>query len=194
MPLPTSIADPNDTIASLNAAPARDFEARVAAFVENAPWLAARATEARPFAGPADLFAALSGAIATATRDEKFRLLRGHPELAGTEARAGHMTPASTGEQSRLGLDRLTPDERRRIEAANAAYRARFGFPFIIALHRHATLAAVFADFDARIASDPETELERALAEVVEVVRGRVARAFGQFNSLHPALARPRTA
>ncbi|MCM0020536.1 MAG: 2-oxo-4-hydroxy-4-carboxy-5-ureidoimidazoline decarboxylase [Tagaea sp.] len=178
--------EPHDPIESLNAAPAAAFSARVAAFVENAPWLAARAAQARPFAGPADLFAALSGAISAASDEEKLRLLRGHPELAGAEAQAGQMTHASTGEQARLGLLRLTPAERRRIEAANAAYRARFGFPFIVALHRHATLAAVLADLDARLASDPESELARALAEVTEVTRGRVARVFGPFPPSHP--------
>jgi 2-oxo-4-hydroxy-4-carboxy-5-ureidoimidazoline decarboxylase len=185
MSLPSPSTDPHDLIEALNAAPAAAFAARVAAFVENAPWLAERAAQARPLSGPADLFAALSGAIATATHEEKLRLLRGHPELAGTEARAGQMTPASTGEQSRLGLHRLTPAECRRIEDANAAYRSRFGFPFIVALHRQATLAAVFADFDARIANDPDTELAHALAEVIEVTRGRIVRFFGPFSLPH---------
>jgi 2-oxo-4-hydroxy-4-carboxy-5-ureidoimidazoline decarboxylase len=186
MPLASTSTEPHDLIEALNAAPAAEFSARVTAFVENAPWLAERAAQARPFLGPADLFAALTGAIAGATHEEKLRLLRGHPELAGTEAQAGQMTPASTGEQSRLGLHRLTPDERRHIEDANAAYRARFGFPFIVALHRHATLAAVLANLDARLASDPETELDRALAEVTEVTRGRVIRIFGTFTLPHP--------
>ena len=43
------------------------------------------------------------------------------------------MTRSSVAEQASAALDRLTADENARIAVLNAAYRARHGFPFIVA-------------------------------------------------------------
>ena len=72
------------------------------------------------------------------------RLLRAHPELAGKEAEGGTLTAASTSEQKGAGLVNLNPAEKARIAELNRAYRARHGFPFIIAV-RNYTRAQIFS-------------------------------------------------
>jgi hypothetical protein len=61
-------------------------------------------------------------------------------------------------------------------QALNATYRERFGFPFIVALHRLADLDAVFSAFDARWQNNAEQETAIALDEIVAVIDGRVRR------------------
>ena len=72
----------------------------------------------------------MTTAVAAADRDEQLALLRAHP----ISARARAMSDASVGEQAGAGLDRLTPDEFERLQRLNAAYRDKFGFPFLFAV------------------------------------------------------------
>jgi 2-oxo-4-hydroxy-4-carboxy-5-ureidoimidazoline decarboxylase len=104
-------------------------------------------------------------------------LLRSHPELAGQEARAGTMTTDSQSEQGRLGLLALDATTVQHIETLNRRYRERFGFPFIVALRLHDSLASVLRAGDERMATDEHTERRQALQQVCEVMRGRLAQA-----------------
>ncbi len=63
--------------------------------------------------------------------DEQLALLRAHPDL-GAARRA--MSDASSREQAGAGLDALTRDELERLRTLNAAYREKFGFPFLYAV------------------------------------------------------------
>ncbi|WP_439517099.1 2-oxo-4-hydroxy-4-carboxy-5-ureidoimidazoline decarboxylase [Hydrogenophaga sp.] len=143
--------------------------------VEHAPWVAQRAWAAKPFADRDHLFRALADVVMRADPAEQIALLRGHPELAGQEARAGTMTADSQSEQGRLGLMALDPTTVQRIETLNQRYRERFGFPFIVALRLHETLASVLKAFDERLRHDDATERREALLQVCEVMRGRLA-------------------
>src|SRR5262249_32959648 len=125
------------SLAALNAASAADFVAALGDVFEHAPWVATAAASRRPFATVTALHDALTHAVRAAPRETQLAFVRGHPELAGKVARAGAMTDASKAEQGGLGLDRLGGEEFARFERLNAAYRARFGFPFIICVRRH---------------------------------------------------------
>ncbi|MEI8144196.1 MAG: 2-oxo-4-hydroxy-4-carboxy-5-ureidoimidazoline decarboxylase [Alphaproteobacteria bacterium] len=169
---------------AINAADSATAAQLITPFIENAPWLALHVSAARPFSNPSALLAAIAEAIRSADEADQLRLLNGHPELAGVEAKAGLMTEASTGEQGRLGLDRLSAGDLARLETANRDYRSRFGFPYIVALHRYAALADIFRDLDARMGHDLLTERSRALEEVIAVTQGRLTRHFGLFPIL----------
>ena len=93
-------------------------------------------------------------------------------------ARAGGLQPHSTGEQQGLGLDRLDDDGYDRFDRLNTAYRARFGFPFIIAARAH-TRASVLDAFERRLGHDDEQERRTALAEI-----GRIA--WFRLQNLNP--------
>jgi 2-oxo-4-hydroxy-4-carboxy-5-ureidoimidazoline decarboxylase len=57
----------------------------------------------------------------------------------------------------------------------NAAYRARFGFPFIIAV-RGRGRAEIRSIFEARLGRDPAVEEATALEEVAQITRMRLDR------------------
>ena len=162
------------TVTEINA---MDEDAFVAAFdtvVEHSPWVAGEAWRRRPFGSVAALRLAFEGAIRTAPRERRLELLRAHPELAGREAAAGELTDASAREQRGARLDRLTPDELADLGALNAAYRARFGFPFIACVREH-SVDSLLAWGAARLQRDAEAEEATALAEVGKIVGLRLA-------------------
>ena len=140
------------------------------ALFEHSPWVEERA-DARPSSG--DRHADLMAVVHDATRDEQLALIRAHPELAGKAAVDGSLTQASAAEQASAGLDRLTQAEFDRFHALNAAYREKFGFPFIICV-RLTDKAGILAAMERRLANDRETEISAALREIGEIVRLRL--------------------
>jgi 2-oxo-4-hydroxy-4-carboxy-5-ureidoimidazoline decarboxylase len=146
------------------------FVDRFGLLFEHSPWVVERAARRRPFA---DLHAGLMQVVAEAAPDERLALVRAHPELAGKAAVDAALTAASAAEQASAGLDRLTQAEFDRFHALNAAYRERFGFPFVICVRR-TDKAGVLAAMERRLANDRDVELEAALAEVGEIVKLRL--------------------
>jgi 2-oxo-4-hydroxy-4-carboxy-5-ureidoimidazoline decarboxylase len=108
-----------------------------------------------------------------ATPEERLALIRAHPELAGKAAVDGTLTEASAAEQASAGLDRLTQAEFDRFHALNAAYRDKFGFPFIICV-RLTNKAGILAAMERRLGNDRDTEIAEALAQIGEIVRLRL--------------------
>lgn len=158
---------------TLNAATQDAFAAAIGDVCENAPWIAAAAALDRPHATVTALHQSLMDAVHRAPPDARLAFLRGHPELASKVARAGEMTADSIAEQGSLALDRLSGAEFERFETLNAAYRARFGFPFIICVRRH-TRDSILAEFARRLTNDPAAEAAAALEEVSFIVRLRL--------------------
>jgi 2-oxo-4-hydroxy-4-carboxy-5-ureidoimidazoline decarboxylase len=115
----------------------------------------------------------MTEAVKRASRDEQLALLRAHPELAGKEAQAGHMTGDSTAEQGGAGLNALSREELQRIAAFNRAYGEKFGFPFIIAVRKHSK-EGIFREFERRLANDPDAELAAGLEQVFVITRLRL--------------------
>ena len=140
------------------------------ALFEHSPWVEARA-DARPSSG--DRHADLMAVVHEATREEQLALIRAHPELAGKAAVDGMLTGASAAEQASAGLDRLTQAEFDRFHALNAAWRDKFGFPFIICV-RLTDKAGILAAMERRLGNDRETEIATALDEIGKIVRLRL--------------------
>jgi 2-oxo-4-hydroxy-4-carboxy-5-ureidoimidazoline decarboxylase len=140
------------------------------ALFEHSPWVEARA-DARPSSG--DRHGDLMAVVHDATPEEQLALIRAHPELAGRAALAGSLTEASAAEQASARLDRLTQAEFDRFHALNAAYREKFGFPFIICV-RLTDKAGILAAMERRLANDRPTEIAAALDEIGKIVRLRL--------------------
>jgi OHCU decarboxylase len=153
------------TLAELNACDADRFMSVCGALYEHSPWVAERALAARPFASLAAVHAAFQQAVATATPAEQLALIRAHPDLVGRAARAGRLTAASTGEQAAAGLHALSPAEAAAFGRYNAAYRERFGFPFVICA-RENKKEAILAAFPVRLEHTADEERQAALAEI----------------------------
>ncbi len=122
---------------------------------------------------PAGLADDMAAAAASLNDEQKLALIRNHPDLAGKAAIAGDLTAESKSEQAGAGLDRCTPEEFQRFQELNAAYKEKFGFPFIIAvagLDRTAILAA----YEHRIENDRDTEFSEALKQIDRIARIRL--------------------
>ena len=157
------------TLDELNGLDAAAFVAALAHVFEHSPWVAQAVAAQRPFASVAALHAAMCTAVAEADAARQLALIRAHPQLAGRAAIAGELTEDSRKEQTGAGLDRCTPDEYARLTALNAAYDARFGFPFILAVRGH-TRGSIIANLAARLDNPPAAEHAEALAQI-----GRIA-------------------
>src|SRR5262249_52424066 len=141
---------------------------------EHSPWIAERAAAARPFASVLDLHGAMVAVVDAASGDERLALIRAHPELAGRAAVANELTAASTREQRGAGLDACTPAESARLRELNAAYVAKFGFPFVIAVRGH-DRTSIIAALESRVGNDPDAETREALEEIARIAGFRLA-------------------
>ena len=152
------------------------FVERFGGTYEHSPWVAAAAYDAG-LASDADTGAGLAKALAVAaakgTAEQKRALIEAHPDLAGKLALGRTLTAESTREQASAGLDQLTSEELRQFGGLNDAYRARFGFPFIMAV-KAKSKADILAAFQRRLANDADAETATALAEIDRIAALRL--------------------
>jgi len=153
------------TLADLNRMNRTGFATTLGFAFELSPWVVQRAYDAAPFASVEALHAAMMAVLEAAPKAERLSLIRAHPELASKAAIAKQLTAESNAEQASAGLDRLTPEEFERFHALNAAYRARFDFPFIIAVRLN-DKAAILAALGARLENDPAAEIAEAITQI----------------------------
>lgn len=167
MALPLPIDD-------INALPDKEFVAVLGRVFEHAPWVAEGVLGRRPFADRDALHRAMLDVVAGAGREARMALVCGHPELAGKAAIDRSLTAESASEQGGAGLDRLTPAEFERFHALNAAYRAKFGFPFIVAVRGLGKLEILSA-FERRLGSTIEAEFDEAIRQIGRITGLRLA-------------------
>ena len=146
------------------------FVARFGGVFEQSPWVAERAWAARPFGTFDVLYEAMMDAVRRAPREVQLGLIRAHPDLASRVS----MTDESEREQAAAGLDALTLEQFERITWLTTAYRAHFGFPFIVCAREH-TPDSIIAAAERRMESGPEEEEQTALSEIGKIARLRLA-------------------
>ncbi len=149
------------------------FLGRLGQVAEDSPWVAERAWERGPFADAAATADAFAAVAREAAPDEQLALIRAHPDLAGRAALAGELTADSAREQASAGLDRLTPADLARFTRLNDAYRARFGFPFVIRVAGR-SVADILDAYDARLGNDADAERAAAIDEIAGIMRLRI--------------------
>ena len=161
------------SLSELNACSRDDFVASLANIFEYSPWIAEQAAAARPFSGVKALLAAMKDAVDRAPADQRMALIKAHPDLANKTQRAAGLTAESTSEQNSLGLDRLSDAEYEAFERVNNAYRAKFGFPYIVCVRRH-TKDSVLRDFERRLPNDVATETQTSIDEICRIAALRL--------------------
>ncbi|HEU0113296.1 MAG TPA: 2-oxo-4-hydroxy-4-carboxy-5-ureidoimidazoline decarboxylase, partial [Thermomicrobiales bacterium] len=163
------------SIAELNRLDRGAFVARLGFLFEESPWVAAAAWPARPWPDRAALHRSLVAAMLAVDAPRQLALIRAHPDLVGRAALAGSLTPSSTAEQRAAGLDpdALTPDEIDRFAAGNAAYRAKFDFPFVICA-RENRKEAILNGLATRLENDRAQEIATALGEIGKIAWHRL--------------------
>ena len=147
------------TLDEFNAADREDFVGGARRHLRDAPWVAERALRGGP-SPPSPISARAWRAVAARGRGGAAR-----PSSAAIpnwrQGGAGRRHDAeSRHEQGGLGLDRLSDAEFARFERLNAAYRERFGFPFIICVRRH-TRDPSSTKFERRLGNSPATRAGR---------------------------------
>ena len=146
-----------------------DFVERFAGVFEHSSWVAEGAWDAGlNLDSVGELHARMCAVLRSATREQWLAVLNAHPDLAGRLAVAGQLTADSTAEQARAGLDKCSPEEYERLQALNDNYKAKFGFPFIMAV-KGRTRGEIIQAFEERVNNDAETELVTALAQVERI-------------------------
>jgi 2-oxo-4-hydroxy-4-carboxy-5-ureidoimidazoline decarboxylase len=160
-------------LADLNACSTDDFVAALANVFEYSPWIAERAAAARPFAGVTQLFEAMTAAVDQAAPERRLALIRAHPDLADKTQRAEGLTAESSGEQNSVGLDRLSDAEYEAFGRVNDAYRAKFGFPYIVCVRRQ-TKDSILRDFERRLPNDADAEMQRSIEEISRIAALRL--------------------
>src|SRR3954468_16080998 len=166
MPSPTRI------LSSLNGLPAPAFVAGLGEVFEHAPWVPEATAPGRPYPTVTALHDAMMQALRRATPKRQQAFIAGHPEL-GSRVKRAELTDHSQSEQGGLGLDRLSAEEFDRFTRLNAAYREKFGFPFIVCVRRH-TRDSILRQFERRLAHDSNAEREAALNEIGLITRLRL--------------------
>jgi 2-oxo-4-hydroxy-4-carboxy-5-ureidoimidazoline decarboxylase len=158
------------TLDYLNACPREEFVSLVGPTFEQSPWIAAAVVAHRRFTSRDHLHAALCGVVRTADERQQIALIRAHPDLVGRVA----LGLESAREQAAAGLTALGADEIAQFDRYNTAYKARFGFPFVICARRHRRDAILHA-FHERLLHDRQEEIAVALEQIFQIAALRLA-------------------
>ncbi len=167
----------------LNTARPADAVVALDGLYEHSPWIAEAALKARPFTSLAQMKLALAHVVREAGPERQIALVCAHPELAGNGAAARTLTAESTVEQKKAGLADAAAEELAQIRRLNAAYNARFGFPFVLAVRgpRGTGLrrSEIVATFERRLKNHPDFELAEALRQIHRIAEIRLNEKFG---------------
>jgi OHCU decarboxylase len=142
------------------------FVIRYGGIYEDSPWVAE---------GAYPDVRRMAQVVEAASPETKLALVRAHPQLASR----ARMAEASMKEQAGSGLDACTPEEFAAFQQLNAAYNARFGFPFIIAV-KGMSRQAILAAFEQRLHNDPATEFAEAMRQIHRIAAFRLEALEGQ--------------
>jgi 2-oxo-4-hydroxy-4-carboxy-5-ureidoimidazoline decarboxylase len=164
-------------LSELNSANVDRAIALIMPLIERAPSIAKRAVRRRPFGSAEDVSQAIRIELLGLKEADRIGLFNAHPELAPDNPLA--MTSESQSEQARLDITSNDNEYRARLSDLNARYREKHGFPFITALVRHQDIGSVLVEFEARLMSDRESEIEQAIEQIALVSSARVQASFG---------------
>jgi OHCU decarboxylase len=161
------------TLSQLNKLNAADFTRLIGPVFEHSPWIAEETWPQRPFASVKNLHQKLCQTVHEASQEKQLALIRAHPDLVGRAALAGTLTRESTGEQASAGLNALSPAEIALFQKQNAAYREKFGFPFVICARLNKK-DAIIAGFERRLKNSLPEEIQAALDEIFKIAELRL--------------------
>jgi OHCU decarboxylase len=134
-------------------------------------WARAMA-DARPFVSLDAMMAAGDACWASLAPDDWLEAFAAHPSI-------GEQRPVSDwSTEEQAGMASAADDERARLAASNAAYRARFGYIFIVCATGRSS-AEMLAMLDARLSNPPAIELRVAADEQQKITGLRLAKLVG---------------
>ena len=151
-----------------------DFVDRYGGIYEHSPWVAERveAQFGNEVTGT-ELARLMADCVDNASHEMRLELIRAHPDLAGRAQVAGELTAESTEEQSSAGLDQCSAEEYARFQQLNDDYKAKFGFPFVMAV-RNSNRREILDAFSERLENDYDTEFETAIEQIHQIAEMRL--------------------
>ena len=171
------------TLQALNDTSAAEATQMLDGVYEHSPWVGVQALSQRPFRSLAHLKYSMVQALETAGLDARKGLIRAHPELAGKAMQTNTLTAESSNEQLKAGLTQCTPDELAKIAELNAAYQAKFGFPFILAVRgargTGLSKSVILQTFERRLHNHHQFELQECLRQIHRIAEIRLNDKFG---------------
>ncbi len=156
-------------IATLNQMSQDEFVEALGAVFEETPAIARQVWHQKPFKDATELHRKMMDGVTAMSQAEKLALIQAHPDL-GSKAK---MAEASIQEQTGAGLTQLSPEEYERLQSLNQKYKAKFGFPFIVAVRNH-TKDSILDAFNRRLDNPPDQEIEQALTEIAQIAQFRL--------------------
>lgn len=162
----TAAAITKPTVKALLALPSKEIQSFLSGIYERTAWAPETLLDMPSITTVSDLAHAMKSVLDDAPYETKLELLRLHPDLNQKIEQLKLLTPESREEQS--GLGSLTPEEEKRFNRLNAAYKAKFGFPFILAV-RNASKYTVLAALEGRVKNTMEVEFVTALSQVHKI-------------------------
>jgi 2-oxo-4-hydroxy-4-carboxy--5-ureidoimidazoline (OHCU) decarboxylase len=156
-------------VARLDAMPDEDFVMAVAPWFEGAPRFLWRLAAARPFGDESTLFERAEAIALAMPEDEQVELIDAHPRLGAPPASVSAM---SHREQ---GYDRDTSEAIAELARLNEQYEARFGFRFCVYVAGRSR-AALVPVLESALEADRDSEIRRALVDVVAIAHDRARR------------------
>jgi len=173
--------DTKPTAQELLSKPKAEVLAFLGPIYERSAWVAEgfydKFVEGGSITNVCEIYQAMSSVVANATDQQKKGLLREHPDLCATIERLKALTKESQEEQSAAGLHTLTEDESASFAEMNAAYKEKFGFPFILAA-RNATKYTILSAIEGRLQRSKEAEFDGSLIQVGKIAWMRLLAAL----------------
>ncbi len=166
---PSRVRPETLTLEQVNALPEDEFVARFGPLFQGPPWIAEKVARMRPFDSSYAMRHAFHSVLFDAPVERQRELIDTYPDIAAKVA----LGQGSRRDQASAGLDRLTPQEYERFDALNEAYRAKFGFPFVICV-RENTKETILAAFERRLDNTPLQEQMAALVEIAKIANLRL--------------------
>jgi 2-oxo-4-hydroxy-4-carboxy-5-ureidoimidazoline decarboxylase len=120
-----------------------------------------------------ELFIKMKSIVECASDKEKLKLLCAHPELGNKLQKLNNLTDFSKLEQKSAGLDQCSDKEFETLTRLNKEYRAKFNFPFIIAV-KGLTKANIIDEMKKRVKNSYNQEFNTALKEVHKIAKMRL--------------------
>jgi allantoicase len=176
--VPTAPARHAAVLRLLNVMDEPELRATLANYLAAPAWMD-RMVASRPFARPADVFAASDAAADALGRDDWLEAFRHHPRI-GERTAERRQSEAASGWSAReqSAVHAAAGDEGAALADGNREYEQRFGHAFIVCASGRSR-RDLLADLRMRLQNDPAKELERAAAEQRKITRLRLERVLG---------------
>ncbi|MDK4208326.1 solute carrier family 23 protein [Corynebacterium accolens] len=157
----------------LNEASREEFTAALRPLFNNETWPLDLAWQSRPFSDVNELRAAIQVAVLTADAERRDALIHDYPAMDELLLASADEAANISADRGSLGLSDLDDVQTERITELSAAYRERFGMPFVAYLDTNDTVERVIDAGVRRLANSDAQEYRIALSEIVEIANDR---------------------